>query len=311
MLMPNSAKLTPTAQTKTHKFRTFFASIAGIIAIYLILSSITVVWLNRTLTDTSVYVDTVAPLVQKPAIQTYIAQKVTNELVTNAPTNSLASALLPASEINTVQSTTQLQALLKPVLQSTVLQIVQSPSFLELWRNTNRTADAALVAQLNSNSSQLQLDLSPAINGIINELKASKLSSIANQITINTNSAKIDIKGVGVNKAHRFYKLFQEGTIAIVVAAILMMGLSVWLSVQHGKTARRILMGTGILALLEALILKAPDYIKLGGSDQVTQAAIRAFAEAILRNLELASLVIGVVCIAAALSSKAYVRYHH
>ena len=70
-----------------------------------------------------------APLVSKPAIQNYIAQKVTKEIMDNAPTQNLATTLLPAIDINGGQSTDQLKNLLNPVIQNTVINIVKSPSF--------------------------------------------------------------------------------------------------------------------------------------------------------------------------------------
>ena len=298
------------ATPKSHKVRTFFASIAGIVAIYLIFSSIAIIWLNQTITNTSVYVNTVAPLVTKPAIQNFIAQEVTNDIVSSAPTQNLANALLSPSELNASLSDSQLVALIKPVLQSTVLQIVRSASFAALWRNTNQTAHAELISQLNNNSNQLDLNLNPAINGVINELKSSRLSTIASQVSVSPNTGNLDIKNSGVSKVHRIYKLFQEGTIALLVIALLFFGLSIWLSVHHAKTLRRILIGSGILALIQALILEAPAVIPLKGSNQITQNAIRAFAEAILHNLQLANLLIGVIFILIAIASKIYSKLH-
>jgi hypothetical protein len=66
---------------KHHKLRSFFSSIFGIIAVFLIMASISVVWLNRTLVSTSTYVGTVAPMVTKPAIQNMIADKVSTQLI--------------------------------------------------------------------------------------------------------------------------------------------------------------------------------------------------------------------------------------
>ena len=309
--MPKNTKTQNPVQSKSHKVRTFFSAIAGIIAIYLILASVTVVWLNQTLTNTNTYVNTVAPLVKKPAIQSFIAQKVSDQIINNAPTQNLATTLLPASELSANQTPSQIKSMLSPVIQSDVLQIVKSNSFATLWKNTNQTANAELVSQLNGNSGQVQLDLSPAVNGVINELKASQLSPVANKISISPNTGKLDIKNSGVSKVHHYYKLFQAGTIAIVVCAVLAVLLSILLSIHHAKTIRRILVGVGILALLQALALEAPRYITTKGMDQVTQNAVRAFAEAIFHNLQLANLILGIVCILGAIGSKVYVKYRH
>lgn len=313
MLMPNTVAANPVkpTQNQTHHVRTFFASIAGTIAVYLIISSVSIIWLNQTISNTSVYVNTVAPLVQKPAIQNFIAQKVANEIVDNVPMQNLVEALLSYNQLNPNQSAIQVKNQLNSIIESDVLGIVKSTSFANLWRNTNQTAHSELISQINSDSDQLELDLSPTINGVINELKSSQLSAVANQIVINPNSGKLDIKGSGVSKVHHYYKLFQEGTVAIIVAAVIAIILAIWLSVHHAKTARRILIGTGILALLQALLLEAPAYININNSNQVTQNAAKAFALAIFHNLQLASLIIGIVCIVAALGSKLFSHLSH
>jgi hypothetical protein len=306
--MPNTvaANPVPPPPIHSHHVRTFFASIAGTIAVYLIIASVSIIWLNQTITNTSVYVNTVAPLVEKPAIQNFIAQKVATEIVDNAPLQNLAATLLTYSQLNPNQTAAQVKSQLTTIIESDVLAIVRSSSFAALWRNTNQTAHAQLISQLNSGSNQLQLDLSPAINGVINELKSSQLSPIASQISINPNSGKLDIKNSGVAKAHRYYKLFQEGTIAVVAAAILAIILAVWLSVHHAKTARRILIGTGILSLLQALVLEAPALIKFKGTDTISQNAAKVFVVAIVHNLLIASLIIGIICIMVAIGSKIY-----
>lgn len=308
MLMVN--KTTTKALVKSHKVRTFFASIAGAIAVYLILSSITVVWLNRTLTNTNTFVGTVGPLVSKPAVQNFIAEKVTDQLLDNTPTQDLAKTLLPANELKGAPAPQQLKQLLDPIVKNDVLQIVKSPAFQTLWENTNRTTHAALVAQLNnSNANSITLDLSPAINGVVAELKASQLKPVAKHITIKSDTGKLNIKSDNINRIHNYYEWFKEGTVAIVILTVLMIALSIWLSVHHGKTARRILLTTGILAILQGLLLEAPTVVKLPGNDPVQQAAAKAFAEALVHNLQLASVAIGVLCIAAAIGSKLYVQY--
>jgi len=62
--------------TQSHGVRTFFAGLAGTLAVYLLLTGITSVWLMRTLTDTPTFVQTVAPLATKPAIQKFVAKTV-------------------------------------------------------------------------------------------------------------------------------------------------------------------------------------------------------------------------------------------
>src|SRR5260221_12672135 len=117
MIMPISAQ----QKVQSHKVRTFFASIFGIIAVGLIMLSMTVVWLNRTLTDTTTFVQTVSPLASKPAIQNFVAQKVSEQLLNSAPTQDLAKMLLPAGQLSGLIPDDHLKMATKPVIDSTVL----------------------------------------------------------------------------------------------------------------------------------------------------------------------------------------------
>ncbi|HEY5267810.1 MAG TPA: hypothetical protein VII94_01595, partial [Candidatus Saccharimonadales bacterium] len=230
----------PHTVVKKHKVRSFFSAISTIVGIYLILSSISVIWLNRTLTNTPTYVNTVAPLVTKPAIQKYIAQEVTTAILKNSPTQSLASALLPASEAASSLNVNQLNALMRPIIEADAIKIVQSPSFASLWRNTNETAHAALISQLNNNSGEIDLNLSPAITGLINELNSSQLSALAGHISVTPNTGKISIKSGNIVQARHYYRLYEASTYGVVIVAILALGLAILLSGKRARLIRRI-----------------------------------------------------------------------
>jgi hypothetical protein len=298
----------PHTVVKKHKVKSFFSGVCAIIGIYLLLSSISVIWLNRTLTNTATYVGTVAPLVTKPAIQKYIAQEVTTAILKNSPTENLASALLPASEASANLNTEQLNNLMRPIIEADATKIVQSASFVNLWRQTNQTAHQAFISQLNNNSGQINLNLSPAITGLISELNNSQLSALAGHISVTPNTGKLSIKSGNIVQAHHYYRLYEDSTYGIVIAAVIAIGLAILLSAKRARLIRRILLWTGILALLQAAILATPSFLSFSGNNVVTEDAVKAFATALFHNLLIANLVIGVVCLAAGIGSMVYVH---
>lgn len=295
---------------KHHYIRTILASIFGTLALVLIFLSILVVWLNRTLTDTSTYVSTVAPLVSKPAIQNFVAEKATQQLLTSASINDIAGTLLPAEEING-KSADQLQQLVKPIITANVLQIFRSQPFASLWADTNRSAHQQFIRQLNTNSSQITLDLSPLVNGIIEQLKTTRLSPVSAHLNLKPSNAMLNLKGSIVDKMHAGYTIFKRSSLIIAGATLLAVVLCIVFSVHHIKTARRILFGTGIITLVFALILEAPSYIPLSGNDPVQQAAIIAVAKTLLHNLQEACLILGILCLVTAVGSKIYSKLHN
>jgi hypothetical protein len=296
------------APPKTHRFRTFLAAIAGIIAVYLILASITVVWLNRTLTDNKTYVNTVAPLVSQPAIQDFVAQKATDQIMNSSPDPSFVASLLPTSDLNGSKTPAQIQALVEPIIKANVLKIVSSPSFAALWKSTNQAAQASLVSQLDSTTGVITLNFNPALTAVIAQLGTTQLAPIAAKVDPSPTTGVITIQSDKISQIHRYYKLFKTGTVAIVVLAILAALLSVWLSVNHAKTIRRILVGVGVLALLQAALLMAPTVVTVAKVDATTMAAARVVIEGLFHNLQLASVIVGVVCILGAIGSKIYTQ---
>ena len=292
-----------------HFIRTLSASVFGSIALSLILASILVVWLNRTLTDTDTYVRSVAPLITTTDIQNFVAAKVTDSIVKSIPTADMAVALLPPADILR-KTPEQLQSDAKSIVSGSVLQVVRSPRFQILWSDTNRSVHSQLVSQLAGSSDQLTLDLSPLTSGVVAELRSTKFAPVADNLDLPADIGRLNLKGGAIDKARKYYRLFHTATYAVVGATVLSVALCIWLSVEHVRTVRRILVGTGIVSLIEAILLQAPSLFGVKLLSPVDQKAAIAFAGALFHDLQLTLVIIGVSCIVLAVGSKIYSKYH-
>jgi len=298
--MQNKNKTPP----KAHHARTVFASLFGTLAVFLILSSVISVWLNRTLTDTKTYVAVVGPLATKPDIQNFIAKKASEALAKNVPPQDAAVALLPPSALQ--QTPEQINAQLQPIVYSNVLKVISSPTFATIWTQANQTAHSSLVNQLNSDNDQLQLNLNPVIVAVTKQLSTTDLAPVAGEIEISPDMGQVNLQGTGISKAHSYYKLFKRSTIVIVVAALLSLAASIALSVHHLKTIRRILIATGVMLLLLAASIQAPSIIAIKLTDVETQKAMVVIMQSIFHNLQIASLIGGLGCIIVAIGTKVF-----
>jgi hypothetical protein len=278
-------------------------------AVGLIFLSILTVWLNRTLTDTATFTATVAPLSSKPEIQNFVAEKVDEQLMKNVSVQDIAATLLPVSQTTGVTDQ-QLTLLVQPLIRQGVASIVGSPAFAKQWQSITRSAHQQFIAQLQGKSDHLTLDLSPAINDVVADLKQTSLAPISDHIQIDPTAGKLDIQGAGINKVRNGYQLFRKGTVGVVVLAVVLLGGCVALSVHHAKTMRRISLVTGVGALLFAALLEAPKFLKIGG-DPTESAAAMAFVQVLLHNLQIACIIIGILGIAAAVGSKLYSARKH
>src|SRR5258708_29303248 len=116
----NSNNKVVTNNEPPHHVRTLFAALFGVVALVLVLFSILAVWLNQTLTNTQLFVDTMSPLASQPDVQNFIAEKAAGQIVDSAPTADLAQQFLPAG--STVGKTdADVQAVVKPVMRQSFI----------------------------------------------------------------------------------------------------------------------------------------------------------------------------------------------
>jgi hypothetical protein len=292
--------------SRHHYVRTIFASIFGILALWLVLTSVVVVWLNRTLTDTNIYVKTVAPVVSKPEVQNYFANKLTDQIVDKNPVQDVAAALLPAEQV-AGKTPEQLTPAVKAVIADNVKQVLSSTQFKQLWEDTNRSAHQQLLAQLNSGAEEINLDLSPALAGVTEQLKTTQLAPLVDQIDLGKDNAKLNLKGDDIKKVHNSYESFKKATIVLVALGLVMAGLSVAISVHHIKTVRRIAFSTGLGLLVFSLALEVGSLLKFDGGDAAFASAL---AKTLLHSLLLLSFTLGLVLTIGSIGSKLYAKYH-
>ncbi len=296
------SQVTPTVH---HYARTFFAAIFGTLALSLVLVSILVVWANSILTNTDSYVAAVGPLITKPIVRDFIAQKASDNLIKQAPTQDLAKMLLGDAEIMG-KTDEQLKISLAPVIKSNIIEVVSTSNFAELWTSTNRSAHSQLLAQIKAHKPDLTLDMSASVKAAIAELKKTKLSQISDKIGLPEGAGKLNLSGSKIQLAEHYYDLLQTGTISVVLLMIFLAGLSILLSVHHMKTLRHILYGSGLIALFMASALKAPAVVDLKTGDPGMQQLIATVVGTVFHQLQQATLFIGLACIVLAIASKVF-----
>lgn len=301
------AKTSP-APPSHHGVRTALAGLCGFIALSLVSASILVVWANRTLTDTNTYVQTVGPLIERPELQDYLAGRVSDQLLASTPVQDLANVLLPARQAVT-QSPQQLQPQVVAVIHDSVVQVLKSPDIQALWLSTNRNSHAALVQELDQGAPEVTFDLGPIARGVVAELKQTKLAPVADKIQLDPADLKISVKGGALERVRQYYAGLKAATIAVVALTLLFAALSVWASVHHLKTLRRMLAGTGLSAFLVAAVIQLSSVARLPKADPATAKLAGALVQTLLHPLLVGCVVLGVVCFALVLASKLYEHF--
>lgn len=271
----------------------------GAVASWLIITSVLVVWVDRTIISTPTYVSTVTPIILNSNVQNLIANKVANQLITNISINDSSSSLLHVSNLNIGTSATQLENLAQPLIQSDIIGILKSSNFYNLWVTTNTEAHTQMIRQLNGDSPVLNLNFNPAVNGIVSELKATQLKPIASQINISSNTGNFVIRGEAVKMIRYYYNIFQLRIVEFIILSIFCFVLAILMAVNRRRTLRRLLRHSGFLALFGALTLYLVKWIPIGGLDRLTVLAVRSIYESLTHYLLISYIVVGITLVIA------------
>ncbi|WP_454042066.1 hypothetical protein [Cellulosimicrobium sp. Marseille-Q8652] len=142
-------------------------------------------WAQRELTDTERYVETVGPLASDPVVQSAVAGRLTEAVMSRIDVSALLDDVVGGLEENDIapRATRALSALEAPLtsgvesfVRSAADRVVQSDAFEEAWVQANRVAHQQLVAVMRGEDGEvLQVgadgQLSIQLSGMIEILK--------------------------------------------------------------------------------------------------------------------------------------------
>ncbi|HRV65795.1 MAG TPA: hypothetical protein P5074_05540 [Candidatus Nanopelagicales bacterium] len=174
-----------TAKPRRQWVRTFWSTLLIVVACVLAPLSVVSVWARGEVTDTSRYVQTVAPLASDPAVQQAVTNRITAEIFTYIDVPGLTSEAVATISENrslTPRQTAALEALTGPLnsgiesfTEQTVQRVVQSEQFEAAWVEANTLVHQRLNAALSGENvdnalqvenNQVVLDLSNLITQV-------------------------------------------------------------------------------------------------------------------------------------------------
>lgn len=161
---------TEVVHKQRHWVRTFWSTVLIVIACILAPLSVVSVWARGEVTDTTRYIQTVAPLADNPAIQDAVANRITQEIFTYVDVPALTSQAVETISGNrdlTPEQTAALEALTGPLnsgiesyTQQVVDKVVESDQFAAAWVEANtlvhQRLNAALTGQTTDNAIQVE-----------------------------------------------------------------------------------------------------------------------------------------------------------
>lgn len=147
---------------RRRRWRTLVATVVIGLACFLAPLSVVAAWADNTVTDSDRYVETVTPLIDDPAIQNALADRITAEVFKYVDVRALTKEAFDALTAQGLppRLTTQLQALIGPIsngvhsfTRTQVGIVVGSDAFAVAWMQANRVAHTELVKALTGQGS--------------------------------------------------------------------------------------------------------------------------------------------------------------
>lgn len=257
------------ARPKRRRFswRAFFATILIVLGCVLAPIAVVGVWAGNQITDTGRYVATVEPLINDPAIQNVLTDRITNEIINQlnlTGTVDQAAAQLQSrglTRISTLLTTfgPQITSAVTGFIHSTVHTVISSQAMANAWVQVNTIAHQSVVKLLSgqgngaitSANGQISLNLAPLIAVVKQALVQRGFSLASNIPIVNATVPLFQAKELG--KAQAGYRLVSDLKIVLPILVLVLLAAGVFTA--RGRRRALIVVGLGVAASMVVLAI--------------------------------------------------------
>lgn len=236
---------------RTGSVRAAASAVLIVLACVLAPFSVVAVWASTQVSDTDQYVETVAPLVDDPAVQRVIADEATAAVLERLEVDALADDLLETIADRPrvpPRVAAALPALAGPItegidgfVQERVEQVVASATFATVWAEANRAAHEQLVnllegdqgGALSAQDGAVTLNLAPVIEEVQQRLVDQGFSLAANLPTIER--SLVLVESDAVTNAQALYRVLEALGTWLPVVTLLLLALGIYLARDHRR----------------------------------------------------------------------------
>ena len=259
-----------------------------------ILTPLTIValFVHTELTDTNRYVQTVTPLSANPAVQSFVADDISNRLIAKINEKQYIASLLPS----------QAQPLVGPIrsafegfVHSTTLKLVQSDQFQKFWEQANRLAHTQFQYVLTGKNTgavkvtngSVSIDMTALVNLVVERLQAAGINVFGHTpISIATNQIPI-FQSKDLQKINGAMNLLSKLAFLLPFLVLACFGAAILLSRNRRRGFLWSAVGFGVGALLLALGLTIGRHVYLGAisGQNIPHDAAAAIYDTLVRFL--------------------------
>jgi hypothetical protein len=303
---------------RPRRWRTAVAVVLIVLASVLAPLAVVAVWADKTVTDSDRYVETIAPLIDDPAIQNALADRITAEIFTYVDVEAVTKETFDAIAARGLppRIAAQLDALTGPIVngvqsftRTQVGKVVGSDAFAAAWVEANRVAHTELVNALtgqgggtvNIANDAVSVNLAPLIQIAKQQLTAAGFG-LADRIPA-VNAQFVIFQSADLTKVQSGFRLLDVLGVWLPIVVLVLILVGVYVAKSH----RRAFIGAGLgifgamLVLGIALTVFRQVYLDAVPADVLPQDAAASlydtlirFMRASLRRTAVAALVIAV-----------------
>jgi hypothetical protein len=275
----------PVSKPRRRRIRRSVVGLLVALSCLLVLLSTTEVWAHRTLLNTGAFVGTVAPVFEDPAVASAVAARATDELFTELNVQArLRDALPPRASFAAVPVTNAT----KGFVADQLTKVLSSSQFQAVWTAALTFTHQQLVAVLrgqntaavSTSGGYIVLNTVPVINqalgkvsGLASDLTGKPVTlpaitsadppqqavnklSAALGVSLPSNFGQITlVRSSDLAAVQRGVKAFDRLTLVLPLAAIVLIALSLWLSVNRRRTLLQLAVGVSLLMIVERRVV--------------------------------------------------------
>jgi len=300
------AALMPTATTTQHRDATpLWKRITSVVLLVIFglsaMLSVSSIWTHNQINDTDRYVRTVAPLASDPAIQQDLATRISLRLSTRL--DELIDAELTGDRTRFLAA--PLSSVVSQYIESTVLAIVSSPQFEQLWTEVQRAAHTVVSAVLTGTNSdvvtskngEIALNLRPLVDQVIAQLSARGIDVVNRIPTDQIDTTFVIFQSKDLANIQSIVELVNK--LAYIFPIIALVACIAYLLLATDRWRAGMWIGITLLASMTLfLILIATgrwQYLRVIDPVKMTPAAAAAYFDTINRYLRLGARILGLL----------------
>lgn len=292
----SSASSPPKSHAVRHlSWQSFAAWLCLIIASALLIVGNIFFWSGNTIVDTNRYVATVGPLIQKPQIQSAIAQYTTTQIFNNTNVSAFVQQTLPPrAGFLAAPLTSQL----KNYTQSTIKSLLANKQVQQYWYSSLAKRHNAIINFSKTYQGNGTIAVSDIYSQLSKRLETTKLSFLANkQLPAKIGSMKVATVGwlPALHKLANNIGLYQTAVTTLFIVFCVLAG---WLASNRRRMVIRMGIMFAVFMLLTLLSIRIGRAILVARFQPAYQPAVQVAFDTVfsaLRTQTITILLIGIL----------------